>query len=590
MTVAADPSSKRRKLDVKDLHIPLNKQTVHKHPLNVKPSGNQILASQDQLDQLAKSAGNFKHLSDELIFQVLSYLDPLSLLSFSHVSKFTYAFATHEEVWRSMYTGKSSSERKEQGLEFEKWTGSWRSSVLHFPQTIYDIDCGFVYSDLIFIPYGNSQIDYQEVFGPFIEEQKYIVKLHGYLNAEKYPTPNDYPLKSRIPRLDESTLSYHQFETEWSNHPFIVGSNTSCPLQRWSPWTISWLNAKFPNVKFRQESVQWPLSLYNEYSKTNMDESPLYLFDCRSKAFEELIPDNKGYYPNPPCFAPQSNDMLTVFEESRPDHTWIITGPERSGSTWHKDPNSTDAWNVVLEGSKLWVMFPPDVKPPGVFTDNDEGEVMSPIGVAEWVKSGFWNDSLKLIEGTNCGGLIGITFPGECIYVPSGWWHTVINLEDGVALTGNFIPSCKLGKVLKFMKDKTYQVSGFRHDKLQRFMKNFLLEHPIQNEDGQDAQISQRREKIEKYLQRVELANNDEDVGVLDGTECMPVFECFIELLKAKGFEDELAKGLEQMHQLDKEERKGQVKKSETWEKLTKKDDRAQAFSFGFEEESSDDE
>ena len=46
--------------------------------------------------------------------------------------------------------------------------------------------------------------------------------------------------------------------------------------------------------------------------------------------------------------------------------------------------------------------------------------------------------------------------------MPSGWYHLVLNLEDGIALTQNFVPEAHLVAVLTFLRDKREQVSGFR--------------------------------------------------------------------------------------------------------------------------------
>ena len=59
-------------------------------------------------------------------------------------------------------------------------------------------------------------------------------------------------------------------------------------------------------------------------------------------------------------------DLFSVLgDDGRPDHRWLIMGPPRSGSTFHKDPNATSAWNAVVTGSKKWILYPPNVLPPG---------------------------------------------------------------------------------------------------------------------------------------------------------------------------------------------------------------------------------
>lgn len=563
--------------------ITTSQHNVPRHPLNIKPSGNAILASESELKKIGNSAGSlFKRLPDELILSILGLLNKDDLVSASKVSKFWYAYSTFDDIWRAMYTFATPEERTIRGINFKEWRGSWRNSILNLgDHNIPIVDCsGLVYSDALFTPYANACIDYKEVFSEIITEQKKLRDIDGYWDAKLLDNPSKFPYRGRIARMEESTFTYEMFEkNHWNEHPFILGSNSK--TKRWPEWTTKYLLANFPDVTFRQESVLWKLSLYESYANQNMDESPLYLFDCRSNAMKSLLPT--GYFEAPPVFA--EKDLFKIFGDCRPDHSWLIAGPARSGSTFHKDPNSTDAWNVSIEGSKLWIMLPPEMKPPGVFVSDDESEVMSPIGLAEWVTGGYWNDTIQLSDeatlDTNdnkygSGGfrtcVVGITFENECMYVPSGWWHTVINLNDSVAFTANFVPPCKIGKVLNFMKNKPDQVSGFRHDLLQKKIADFLTLNP--GIDNSNVSL------LKAYLLKKELGDVDEDVGELKGTECMPVFEAFTEFLLANGDENFVEKGLEQIKQEN-----ASLKKSQVWEKLTEdaKTKEVGGFSFGFD-------
>lgn len=569
--------------------LPSFHQNVPKHPLGIKPSGNIILAKDEDLKLIGESAGAlFSKLPDDVILNILGMLNKKDLSKASQVSRFWYAYATFDELWRNMYTSKTPAEREETEIQFSKWRGSWRSSILNFDENVgaenAHVNCeGLVYSDALFTPYVNSCINYKQLFAEVIEEQLDLKNIEGYWDASLLDSPEKFPHRGRIPRIEEDTFTYDMFEkNQWNDHPFILGSNKAQSAERWPKWTIKYLLDKFPDVKFRQESVVWELERYEQYANENRDENPLYLFDCRSDAMKSLIPN--GYFPEPPIFA--TKDLFKVFEECRPDHSWLITGPERSGSTFHKDPNSTDAWNVVLEGSKLWVMLPVGMRPPGVFVSEDESEVISPVGLAEWVKSGFWNDTIQISDeatldtmdkSIGSGGfrtcVVGITFKNECMYVPSGWWHMVINLEDSVAFTANFVPPCKINKVLNFMKHKPDQVSGFRHDLLHRKLTEFLKEHP-------DLEGGGNLTTLKEYLSREDLRNNDEDVGELKGTGCMPVFEAMVEFLKANGYAALIDEQSINTENVGKEEGK-----SQSWDNLVKegKEEGQSGFSFGFD-------
>lgn len=548
--------------------------STQRHPLNVKPSGNALIFSNSKLDeQRSAELGVFSNFDDELLHELLSYVsDPKDLMNLSHASRVWYAYLYDEELWRKLYMSRALKEEADLGeqapsppLGISQWHGSWRRTILGIPESkeaSIQLPDNLVCSDTLFRPFQCSQIDYNELLKGLIEEEEESSKLKRTLNT-----------KFGIPRIAEEEMTEQFFQNEYINKPFILTSESPT---RWPQWSLPSLKSRFPDVKFRQESVCWPLGFYSQYFASNCDESPLYLFDCQSTAMKQLVQE----YTVPMIF---QNDVFTLFNERgcRPDYRWIIVGPTRSGSTFHKDPNATSAWNVNLTGKKLWVMLPPEVKPPGVGTDEEESEVTSPVGIAEWVLSGFYNDSVKLALEGKCQ--IGITFPGECMYVPCGWWHAVINLEDSVALTQNFVPTGSLGDALWFLKGKREQVSGFHLKDLKHSIETFLQNEQVEEEN---------RAILKRWLKDVEQKELDnEDVGECTSVPELPIYEFFIELVKQKAeYTGILAKGLQTMDRLQREAAKKNQKivASKTWDLLVQPEAASSAFSFNFDE--SDDE
>ena len=113
--------------------------------------------------------------------------------------------------------------------------------------------------------------------------------------------------------------------------------------------------------------------------------------------------------------------------------------------------------------------------PPGVFVSRDQSEVTSPLSIAEWLIAFH-------AEARHTPGCIeAICNEGEILHVPSGWWHLVVNLEPSIALTQNFVPKAHLIEVLKFLRDKPNQVSGFPQsvkDPYLLFVEQMQSRHP----------------------------------------------------------------------------------------------------------------
>jgi hypothetical protein len=134
-----------------------------------------------------------------------------------------------------------------------------------------------------------------------------------------------------------------------------------------------------------------------------------------------------------------------------PPHEWILFASQGSGSPWHIDPLNTSAWNALLVGRKLWALTAPAFEPPetkGIPFDPD-GAGDGPWGVLQpFVKNELhpkkwfnaWFEKKKKKQEQNkkeTEVYICEQQAGEMLFVPSGFWHTVVNMEATIAVTEN---------------------------------------------------------------------------------------------------------------------------------------------------------
>ena len=91
------------------------------------------------------------------------------------------------------------------------------------------------------------------------------------------------------------------------------------------------------------------------------------------------------------------------------------------------------------------------------------------------------------------------------IHLIQGWWHLVVNLSESIAVTQNFVPPAHLKSVLKFLKDKQDQISGFSQDvdAYELFRERLEVEYPELLATA-DAEMAKVKSKKRKYVENTE--------------------------------------------------------------------------------------
>ena len=469
--------------------------TYSSHPLGLRPLGNAYL--EGAKDFRTQSLGMLACFEDAFLLQFLvEWMDVQSLLCLSATSRSFYALVNAPLVWREKFI------RDYGGRMSSGWPGSWRGAYAAAACTDHakvkafvacHISLAHVYSDAVFHDFVTASFDPR----PFIEHHT-SREIRKLLRKRKMATAatDDVPERPRIPdhidRVDARAFDASKFVTCFAHASWpciLTHATDDWPCHAWN---LDYIRDVWADRLFQAEALQVNGRTYVEYAHSAggggmpvadlgvvPDTSPFYLFDADVAAGEDdaargwRVPSLIARYPigaKGEGDAREADertraDLFSLLGEIRPDYRWLIAGPARSGSCWHKDPNLTSAWNAVTQGSKYWMLLPPKTVPPGVYVTEDESEVTAPASLSEWMLD-FYAETKAKHGRRECGGdgqlIEGVCHAGEVMYIPSGWWHLVINLDDSVALTQNFVSVAELPSVLSFMKYTPEQISGFR--------------------------------------------------------------------------------------------------------------------------------
>ena len=296
-----------------------------RHPLGVQPEGNRLLGGGAPCCREA-GLGAFACLSDELLLDLLGRLPPHQLASLSTASRALYAFCAAEELWRC-----ATLERWGGDVRFR---GGWRRTFarrlrgraegeddepLPLPARV---DCSCVYSDLLWAPHLCAT-------APLAA--RWLAGAETVPRAHALSLP-DFEARFEVPNTPVVLTGWHP---GWSGRE-------AC-----GEWGAR-AEAAAGGARVFAGGYGFALRDYLAYAqRVQADDSPLYLFDREVLAAAPELGGPAFAGGAAPFLSGGGRDHLSLLPaEQRPDHTWLIVGPPRSGSSWHKDPNATSAWCV----------------------------------------------------------------------------------------------------------------------------------------------------------------------------------------------------------------------------------------------------
>ncbi len=298
-----------------------------------------------------------------------------------------------------------------------------------------------------------------------------------------------------LDRFDFRDVSYEWWVENYErpNKPCLIsGFAEDWPITNWTYETMRTNFLGKEKVKVGKDSsgyrIGFDMKHYLQYVNTQKDDSPVYLFESQLAA-NDNISKVIDQYKRPVWFNKDLFDYCHA--ERRPPHRWICVGPERSGTTMHFDPLNTNAWNTVLAGCKLWILFPPDT--PEEIAKGKKFQTNPPLDpdiedeAVGWYHRVYPKLRDWIMKNDNKYGLIEvIQFPGETIFVGGGWWHAVLNINsDTFAVTQNYVNMTNFPAVWRDMRvERKHTAQRWLHNLRYRFPKAYQKALELDKEDG----------------------------------------------------------------------------------------------------------
>ena len=177
-----------------------------------------------------------------------------------------------------------------------------------------------------------------------------------------------------------------------------------------------------------------------------------------------------------PSFLPDSGFLVP--DASGPDPTrdlfpyrGVLISARGARTRLHRDPFCSDAVVSQFHGVKELVMYHPS-RTQELFANPEQGTSFG----------GFVDVRATALDKVSVEpDYHGLLHPGEVLYVPHGWLHDVIVIEDSISVTWNFVHEQGAVDFIDYLMDGPEGDSEFQVLKYlyQRYGRNFSAPHEI---------------------------------------------------------------------------------------------------------------
>ncbi|XP_062547983.1 2-oxoglutarate and iron-dependent oxygenase JMJD4 homolog isoform X1 [Armigeres subalbatus] len=258
------------------------------------------------------------------------------------------------------------------------------------------------------------------------------------------------PYPSEIQRFSAAELSYGEFFNCFmlTNTAVVVTSvsdDWEC-FRRWVHRDDDVDKVDVDYLKLQIANVTVPVAdcgkqYFNAHEKVTMkfhdfldlwadgvgrNNGKLYLKDWHLR---NVMPEYR-FYETPIFFG---SDWLNEYLEDRKqdDYMFVYIGPRGTWTPFHADVFSSYSWSTNIYGKKKWLLLPPGEEEK--LKDN-LGNLPFEINVELLKENGVLYNEVSQTAG-------------EAIFVPSGWYHQVENLEDAISVNHNWFNGCNIDNI-----------------------------------------------------------------------------------------------------------------------------------------------